>query len=385
MKLFPLTRITRKVRLYKRQLRQAQVFAKAMKSPRHPILAHLVVTRRCNLSCAYCNEFDKVSNPVPAAAMLRRVDLLAALGTSAITLSGGEPLLHPDLDDIIRRIRSHGILAGVLTNGYLLTAERIRRLNRAGLDYLQISVDNVTPDEVSMKSLKVLDKKLQVMAALAEFNVNINSVLGGGIHNPEDALTITRRVQELGFTGTVGIIHDHSGQLQPLNEQQRGVYKEIVGLSKKSFNTFAYYNQFQKNLLNGLPNDWQCRAGSRYLYVCEDGLVHYCSQQRGYPGIPLEQYTRANLEREYHTKKPCAPLCTISCVHQVSMIDAFRENPLAALARTFPPPAEEDSPVRMPFGVRVLTGLLLPANPGRARRKITRAFRRVALRLLRVS
>jgi MoaA/NifB/PqqE/SkfB family radical SAM enzyme len=81
--------------------------------------------------------------------MLRRVDLLAALGTGIITLSGGEPLLHPELDEIIRRIRVHGIIATVITNGYLLTPERIQRLNRAGLEHLQISIDNVQPDDHS--------------------------------------------------------------------------------------------------------------------------------------------------------------------------------------------------------------------------------------------
>ena len=46
------------------------------------------------------------------------------------------------------------MLAGLITNGYLLTAERIERLNRAGLDHMQISIDNVMPDEVSKKSLQ---------------------------------------------------------------------------------------------------------------------------------------------------------------------------------------------------------------------------------------
>src|SRR6185437_4988388 len=106
---------------------------------------------------------------------------------------------------------------GMITNGYLLTAERIQRLNRAGLEHMQISVDNVMPDDVSKKSLKVLDKKLQLLAANAEFHVNINSVVGGGIRNPHDALVVGRRAVELGFSSTVGIIHDGGGQLQPLS------------------------------------------------------------------------------------------------------------------------------------------------------------------------
>src|ERR1700716_4315092 len=123
-----------------------------------PPLAHLVPIRRCNLSCTYCNEYDDFSKPVPTEQMLRRVDRLGELGTSVVTISGGEPLLHPDLDDIIHQMVKRPIASGLITNGYLLNADRIQRLNRAGLEWLQISIDNVNPDEVSKKSLKVLDR-----------------------------------------------------------------------------------------------------------------------------------------------------------------------------------------------------------------------------------
>src|ERR1700689_5202434 len=197
----------------RRRTREGFMLLKGLRSTDHPVLAHIVPTRRCNLSCTYCNEFDDFSKPVPVGEMLRRIDLLADLGTSIISFSGGEPLLHPELDGLIVRIRRRGAIAGMITNGYLLTADRIRKLNRAGLEHLQISIDNVMPDDVSKKSLKVLDKKLQLLAEHAEFHVNINSVVGGGVHFPEDALQVGRRAVELGFTSTVGIIHDHDGQL----------------------------------------------------------------------------------------------------------------------------------------------------------------------------
>jgi MoaA/NifB/PqqE/SkfB family radical SAM enzyme len=253
--------------------------------------------------------------------MFQRVDKLAELGTAIITISGGEPLLHPELDEIISRIRKRGMIAGLITNGYLLVAERIERLNNAGLEWLQISIDNVTPDDVSKKSLKVLDKKLELLAQYADFHVNINSVVGGGVRNPQDALTIGRRALELGFSSTIGIIHDGSGQLQPLGDEERCVYHQMKAMEKRSF---TRVNAFQDNIALGRPNQWRCRAGSRYLYICEDGLVHYCSQQRGYPGIPLEQYTVADVRREYVTEKSCAPHCTVSCVHQVSIFDSWR-------------------------------------------------------------
>ena len=284
-------------------------------------MAHIIPMRRCNLACTYCNEFDDFSKPVPLATMHERIDRLGSLGTSIITISGGEPLLHPQLDDIIRRIAGTGAIAGMITNGYLLVEERIKRLNAAGLDHMQISIDNVTPDEVSKKSLKVLDRKLQLLAEHAEFHVNINSVVGGGIRNPQDALTISKRAIALGFTSTVGIIHDGNGQLRPLGPEEVEVYEEIMKSEKKNYSRF---NHFQKNIANGKPNDWRCRAGSRYLYICENGLVHYCSQQRGYPGVPLAQYGLADIRREFRSEKPCAPHCTVSCVHQVSYIDHWR-------------------------------------------------------------
>jgi MoaA/NifB/PqqE/SkfB family radical SAM enzyme len=373
-------RLRKKARSVSRRYREARMVAAALKSPHRPILAQIIPVRRCNLSCAYCNEYDKTSEPTPVEEMARRIDRLAALGTLAITFSGGEPLLHPELETLVERIRGAGVIATLITNGYLLTAERVKRLNRAGLDYLQISIDNVEPDDVSKKSLKVLDQKLRLLADLAEFEVTVNSVLGSSIRRAEDAMTITRRARELGFKCTVGVIHDHSGQLQPLSERQRRVYDEILNSRPKSFFSFDYYNQFQKNLARGLPNQWHCRAGGRYLYICEDGLAHYCSQQRGFPAIPLDSYTPDDLERESKTVKSCAPYCSISCVHQVAALDALRENPREALSRFFPSREGQSAPAELPRPIRLLTWLFLPATPTSRRR----AFQNAALRLLRV-
>ena len=306
---------------FSRRMRELRLIAKGALFTSHPIMAHIIPIRRCNLSCTYCNEYDDFSKPVPTDVMVGRINQLADLGTSIVTLSGGEPLLHPELDDIIAAMRRRGVLAGMITNGYLLTPERVQRLNRAGLDHLQISIDNVMPDDVSKKSLKVLDKKLQGLAEHADFHVNINSVVGGGIRNPDDALVVGKRAVQLGFSATVGIIHDGDGQLRPLSERERVVYREMKELENRHF---ARLNFFQDAIAEGKPNNWKCRAGARYMYVDEDGLVHYCSQQRGSPAKPLAEYTREDIRREYYTEKSCAPYCTVSCVHYVSYFDFFR-------------------------------------------------------------
>ena len=103
------------------------------------------------------------------------------------------------------------------------------------------------------------------------------------------------------------------------------VTREISGSSQVIKNLYSGIRGFQENLADGKPNAWRCRAGARYIYVCENGLVHYCSQQRGYPGVPLTSYTTEDIKREFLTPKSCAPFCTIGCVHRVSTMDFWRK------------------------------------------------------------
>ncbi len=377
--------LRRAIRRTNRLYREIRMFALALKSPSHPVFAHMVVTRRCNLACTYCSEFDTFSKPVPIEEMFRRVDRLAELGTTAITLTGGETLLHPQLEEIIARIRSHRMMVLMITNGYLLSVDRIKRLNRAGLDRLQISIDNVQPDDVSMKSLKVLDQKLRWLAQYAEFPVHIHSVVGAGTAKPEDALVIARRAVELGLGSSAGIVHDPTGRIQPLDERSRNVLEEIEKMSKPLF-SFARHNPWRANLLQGRPNEWHCPAGGRHIYICENGLVHYCMAQRGYPAIPLAEYSQADIERESKTPKPCAPYCTIFCVHRVALLDRIRENPREALVQLFPAP--EPGQAKPPLPVRALTAVFSSPRSSRGSSRGpsrgTELFRKAALRILNI-
>ena len=154
------------------------MIAGAFASTDHPLLAHIIPTRRCNLACEYCNEYDDFSKPVPTEAMFQRVDKLAALGTSVITISGGEPLLHPELDEIIQRIRKarHDRRADherVSSGGGTHPTPQSRRTRMAANFDRQRHAGRGLE-----KSLKVLDKKLELLAEHADFHVNINSVVG---------------------------------------------------------------------------------------------------------------------------------------------------------------------------------------------------------------
>lgn len=304
-------------------LSAARFLGRALGSRYNPLLAQVVVTRRCNLACGYCNEYDDFSPPVPTADLLARVDHLAMLKTASITFTGGEPLLHPELDRIIAAARAHRMIVTIITNGFRLTRAWIDRFNAAGLQGMQISIDNLEPDEVSMKSLASVKGKLALLAEHARFKVNVNSVLGISDERTKDVIEVAETAAHHGFQHSVGVLHDHTGMLKPLSPEQMRAYRQVTRISPSMVHGLNY-RLFQGNLMHGRPNDWKCRAGARYLYVAEDGKVHWCSQQRGYPGIPLLDYSEDDIRREFHTEKSCSPTCTLSCVHQMSMFDRYR-------------------------------------------------------------
>ena len=91
----------------RRYLKIAATLVRAALDKDRPLIANLIVTRRCNLSCGYCFEYDKVSPPVPLETLKERIDHLARLRSVFVTLTGGESLLHPDVDQVValRRAR----------------------------------------------------------------------------------------------------------------------------------------------------------------------------------------------------------------------------------------------------------------------------------------
>lgn len=305
------------------QLRTVTRGIRAALDTTRPVLAQVVVTRKCNLSCGYCNEYDKVSPPVETERLLDYIDHLAGLGTLVITFTGGEPLLHPDLDRLIARVVSHGMVCTSITNGFLLTDQWVERLNRSGLELLQVSVDNLDPNESSQKSLHLLKKKLGVLKN-ARFKVNINAVLGSS--PPEETRELARQVRELGFYMTVGLLHGGDGLLDKgLLEKSdlERLFGEMQDHRRRSI-THRFGEGWEYEMIRTGQSDWKCRAGARYLYVDEFGAVSYCSQRRGEPGIPLLEYGRDQIRHHFTERKGCETECTIACVRRASSLDGFR-------------------------------------------------------------
>ena len=188
---------------------------------------------------------------------------------------------------------------------------------------LQMSVDNMEPNEFSQKSWSQIGKKLELLKAHARFGVNINAVLGSS--NLEQTRQVVQRVKELGFFMTVGLMHDERGQIEPglLKDDLATVYQEMQRTSNKT--VFHQTGEgWEWDMLQDGSSPFKCRAGGRYLYVDEFGLVNYCSQRRGEPGTDVLAYTADDCAREFYTTKGCEAQCTIGCVRRASAFDGWR-------------------------------------------------------------
>ena len=96
-----------------------------------PWLAQVVVTRRCNLKCGYCTEYDRTSDPAPYEELTLRLAKLAELRAWAVCLTGGEPPMHPRLPDLMAEMKRLVFKRRMLiTKGWRLTAALIDALNR---------------------------------------------------------------------------------------------------------------------------------------------------------------------------------------------------------------------------------------------------------------
>jgi MoaA/NifB/PqqE/SkfB family radical SAM enzyme len=282
-----------------------------------PIEAQLIVTRRCNLSCGYCAEYDKVSGAIPLDVLKQRIDALHRLRVVNIALLGGEPLMHPHAPEVVAYGNRHAQVS-VTTNGFLLTEELIHRFNAAGLANMEVSVDAVRADRTGyvQKCLKTIRPKLGLLRQFAKFDVLINMVLCDQTRGEfEEAI---RELRDLGFLVTIDLLHDAQGKIQIGGTDYLDIWhKYYVNKTPQAYLDQAY----GAKLLAGARPKWQCRAGSRFLYVDEFGKVQFCSAQRGRLNKRILEYTRHDLREHARTYKGCEAGCSLLCVYRDSEFD----------------------------------------------------------------
>jgi len=117
---------------------------------RIPYLIVWNFTNSCNLKCKHCYQnaqLEATPDELTLEEKLQFVDTLAEAGVKVPMLSGGEPLLHPDLFPVLEKLASKKMHVSAASNATMITPEFARKLKDAGLGYIEISLDSVTPEK----------------------------------------------------------------------------------------------------------------------------------------------------------------------------------------------------------------------------------------------
>lgn len=278
------------------------------------LYCQLIVTRRCNLGCGYCNEYDKTSRPVPYETLVERMDhLVDELGVTIMDFLGGEPLLHPRIADLVAYAGEKGCWTNIITNGLLLHEGLVKELSRAGLDSMCVSIDRVNPTDFSHKGLRPLRRKLEALREHATFQVETNTVLCE--ETLDEFEDLVGELKALGLPVRAGIRH-YDGQLE-LSEAIREKFEWF----NRNFRHWriAPMMDHHRARWRGENPKWKCAGGYKYLYVDEFGTVKACSQvSLREPKNVLDMDLDDLKANDHH--KPCEKDCGVSCVLQTSMI-----------------------------------------------------------------
>ncbi|MBI4409697.1 MAG: radical SAM protein [Gemmatimonadetes bacterium] len=277
------------------------------------LYCQLIVTRKCNLACGYCNEFDQVSRPVPFDTLVQRMDHLVALGVTIMDFLGGEPLLHPRIAELVAHAKRKGCWTNIITNGLLLSEKLIAALNDAGLDSMCVSIDRVTPTDFTHKGLRPLRKKLRALRTDARFQVETNTVLCEETLDEFEALVT--ELKRLGFPVRCGVRH-YDGRLE-LNERLRAKLDWFDAHFRHW--RIAPMMDLYRARSEARPAEWKCTGGYKFLYVDEFGTVKACSQVALPTPRNVLELSVADLKAN-DRHKPCETDCGVSCVIQTSLI-----------------------------------------------------------------
>src|SRR6201984_359220 len=285
---------------------------------RKPLQCSLYVTDRFHLDCAYCTEYDN-SRPHPSLDDLKKwIRKIRELGTMRIALVGGEPLVHPNIVEIVRYCRELGFATSLTTNGFVLTRKLIAQLEDAGLQVMQISVDRMTPSAITKKSFKTILPKLDYFRD-SKISLHITGVICA------DTLPEAQAVLETGLSRgiptEVRLVHADPLRRFRVDRGQREELERFIDsmIERKrrgeKIHTSEAILNYQRSLLRGEHVEWTCAAGYKLFFVSAQGKFWVCSMV--HTNKHIMDVTLDDLYANYR-KKSCQEGCGVYCAVSAS-------------------------------------------------------------------
>lgn len=274
------------------------------KSLSGPIQGTLCLTYNCNLRCEMCDlplrhlDFEKNTNKkaLTLKDYQKVIDDFAAIGTSGLALSGGEPMLHPDLYEIIKYARKRELVVQMTTNGWFINEETVLKLFEAGLNTISISLDGASAQTHNKirrneKSFEKATNAISLIHKLRKIEknsikLNISSTLGK--NNYREAIQLVELSKNLGadYIGFMPVhaiapdfdTHDYANLDSTDISELISTVDQLISLKKKdhfietSFEYLSMFKDFYQNKKLPIP----CMAGFTTLIVDCYGEVFPC-------------------------------------------------------------------------------------------------------------
>jgi pyrroloquinoline quinone biosynthesis protein E len=268
------------------------------------------LTYRCPLRCVYCsNPLDYASHgdALGTADWLRVFREAEALGVVQLNLTGGEPLVRDDLEELVEGARALDLYTNLITSGIPCTRERLERLKACGLDNVQVSVQDVrAPESDRIAGLRSFERKLEVARLVKELGLplTINTVLHReNLDRVPEVIALAESLQadrlELANTQYLGWALVNRRALLPTREQidrarevARAARQRLRGSMEVLFVTPDYYAEFPKSCMDG----W----GRRFIVISPDGLVLPCHAAHTLPGLSFDRVQDRSLDEIWH-------------------------------------------------------------------------------------
>jgi len=303
-----------------------------------PLQCSLYVTDQCNLDCHYCTEYDNAV-PHPTLETLKRwVTKIRELGTERIALVGGEPLVHPQIVELVGYCRELGFSTSLTTNGFLLTRELVGALEQAGLGVMQISVDRMTPVPATRKSMKTVLGKVDLVMA-SKIKLHITGVICADTLDECEAVLSTGLGK--GVPTEIRMVHagpDGVYRVDPgSRERLRALLQSMIARKNagERIHTTRTLLDYQLALLDGKEPAWTCTGGFKLFFVSAKGVFMECSMK---PTPHHIEDVTPELMRSFYKKKDCQRGCGVYCVVGTSM---FYERPVKYVAGEVMPRARQ--------------------------------------------
>lgn len=297
---------------------------------------NLQVLYDCNCRCRICDFWRGAYANRPRLAVEQAgtvADKLNEIGPQIISIGGGEPLLHPELEAIARALARHHFPV-LITNGTLVTPEKARALWSAGMMEISVSVDYASArrHDAQRGLPGAFDQALKALEILhatrchAEQRVHMISVLMDD--NLDDAEPLIEQCEGMGITYLLTLCSPGRGQTMK-RPPAAEVSRRLLDLKRRHPHFVAlrgYVGRFTEAIARGVG---PCQAGRLLCNIDTQGDVTFCIDHSGNPAGNILRDSMSDIVeclRRQHRASPCRH-CWTSCRGSVETIRSLRQLP----------------------------------------------------------